>query len=416
MDAVDDARTQRSRRSSRAVASGMLVALVAGVLIAGGLLVALYVALNYIPNTQTLTINAPVCGTWNGIAWPNVGSGGLKAVSAVAPDNVWAVGDQGKSSGSYRPLIRHWDGKNWSNVATPSLGGADMRFLALAALAADDIWAVGSGADQTLTAHWDGRDWTVVASPNVGPDNNYLYGVAAASKDDVWAVGAYYPSGWARTLALHWDGKAWSIVPTPNVAPDLNELRAVAVVSADDVWAVGSAGNQTLVLHWDGASWRVVPAPSHNGIAPIALYDLAAIGANDIWAVGSYNRDFGSGDWVEHHTALHWDGQRWVEEFLPNPPSSLRAEMRGIAPIAANDIWAVGEYGDGNDRAIVTHWDGVRWSLVIAPDVMAENRFVDLAVVPGGGLWAVGSSDHLEDGPDYALAAHFGRCPLAAPP
>jgi hypothetical protein len=416
MHAVDDTRAQRPGRSSRPIATGWLVALVAVPLVVVGLLVALYIALNYIPNKRTLTLNAPVCGVWNGIAWPNVGAGGLKAVSVIAPDDGWAVGDQGNSSGSYRPLIRHWDGQAWSDVATPSLSGVDMRFLALAALASDDIWAVGTGADRTLAAHWDGRDWSVVASPNVGPDYNYLYGAAAASEDDIWAVGAYYPSGLSRTLALHWDGKAWSIIPTPNLDPNQNELRAVAVVSADDVWAVGSAGNQTLVLHWDGASWRVIPAPSHNGIEPIALYDLAAIGANDIWAVGSYNRHFGANSWVEHHVALHWDGQRWTEEFLPNPPSSLRAAMKGIAAIAANDIWAVGEYGEGYDRPIVTHWDGARWSLVTTPDVMTENRFVDLAVVPGGGLWAVGTSDNIEDGPDYALAAHFGPCPPAAAP
>jgi hypothetical protein len=384
-------------------------------LVVGGLLVLLGVVLNYIPNTQSLTINAPVCGTWNGRAWPNVGAGGLKAVAAIAPDDVWAVGYQGKSSGSYRPIVQRWDGKKWSD-APMSITSTDTRLAALAAVAADDIWAVGSGADRTLAAHWDGRDWSIVASPNSGPDYNYLYGAAAASKDDVWAVGAHYPAGRSQTLALHWDGRAWSIVQTPNVDPYQNELYAVAVVSADNVWAVGSAGTQTLIMHWDGTSWQVVPAPSYNGIAPIALYDLAALSASDIWAVGAYMRDLGRGVSVEHHTALHWDGQRWAEVFLPSPPTSSRVAMKGIAPIAANNIWAVGEYGDGNDRSIVIHWDGTSWELVAAPDVMIENRFIDLAVVASGELWAVGDSDNNEDGPVYALAAHFGPCPPTATP
>src|SRR5438552_19193179 len=36
-----------------------------------------------------------------------------------------------------------------------------------------------------------GTCWSVVPSPNVGTSLNYLWGVAAVSANDVWAVGAY---------------------------------------------------------------------------------------------------------------------------------------------------------------------------------------------------------------------------------
>ena len=52
--------------------------------------------------------------------------------------------------------------------------------------------------DQTLTEHWNGTAWSVVASPNLGTSDNVLYGVAAVAANDVWAVGYYQIGGTTR--------------------------------------------------------------------------------------------------------------------------------------------------------------------------------------------------------------------------
>src|SRR5215469_8327574 len=39
--------------------------------------------------------------------------------------------------------------------------------------------------------HWDGTQWSIVPSPNPGAFINELSGVAAISANDVWAVGIY---------------------------------------------------------------------------------------------------------------------------------------------------------------------------------------------------------------------------------
>jgi hypothetical protein len=51
---------------------------------------------------------------------------------------------------------------------------------------------------QTLVEHWNGTNWSIVPSPNPSiPDpyydthNNNLNAVAAVSAEDVWAVGSY---------------------------------------------------------------------------------------------------------------------------------------------------------------------------------------------------------------------------------
>src|SRR5438445_13361221 len=105
----------------------------------------------------------------------------------------------------------------------------------MSAVSAAVICAVGSFGNSlsvvisSLTLHWDGTSWSLVPSPNAVNDTNYLYGVAAVSANDAWAVGQYHVSisnTWS-TLTMHWDVAQWSIVPSPNGGQTNNVLRGV---------------------------------------------------------------------------------------------------------------------------------------------------------------------------------------------
>jgi hypothetical protein len=151
------------------------------------------------------------------------------------------------------------------------------------AVTADDVWAVGTWftkafVDRTLILHWDGVDWSRVASPNAGPPSaaNDLVSVAASAADDVWAVGLRD----LKTLAMHWDGVAWSVVPSPTPGGNA-DLAGVVAVGPDDVWAVGGFVDRTanavrtLVEHWDGTTWSVVPS-ANKGPSDNHLWGISA--------------------------------------------------------------------------------------------------------------------------------------------
>lgn len=226
---------------------------------------------------------------WDGSAWtivpsPNAGhptNGQLSGVVAVAPDDVWAVGGY-EQGGPARTLIEHWDGAAWTIVPSPNKGPFPNALSGVTAVGPDDVWAVGtwyptSFDDRTLTLHWDGTAWHRVQSPNAGPAKaaNDLVSVAAVAADDVWAVGFRG----VHTLTMHWDGTAWSVVKSPTPGGNAN-LAGVVALATDDVWAVGgdvdrqlNAG-RTLVEHWDGAVWSAVDSanqgPSDNHLAGIS--------------------------------------------------------------------------------------------------------------------------------------------------
>jgi hypothetical protein len=77
--------------------------------------------------------------------------------------------------------------------------------MAAAAIADNDIWAVGSGnfsttsGTATLIEHWDGTSWTIIISPDPGTATNALFAVAALGDGTVVAVGDQQNSGFDPT-------------------------------------------------------------------------------------------------------------------------------------------------------------------------------------------------------------------------
>jgi hypothetical protein len=66
-------------------------------------------------------------------------------VSAVSPSDVWAVGELAPS---FLPVMRHFDGSAWTDVAVPRPKQGSALF-GVSADASDDGWAVGYSYDGT---------------------------------------------------------------------------------------------------------------------------------------------------------------------------------------------------------------------------------------------------------------------------
>jgi hypothetical protein len=267
----------------------------------------------------------------------------LSATAAIADNDIWAVG--GSNS---QPLAAHFDGKNWSAVSTPTLSGGG-SFSGVAAVASNDVWAVGSTGSQPLIEHWDGTSWSVVASPNL-PHGGSLSAVTATSTNNVLAVGD--SDNLSVDLVEHWDGTSWSVVSSPAFKGSLDVIYGVSADASNDVWAVGNPG---LILHFDGTSWtRTVLPPARYG-GP-ALFAVAALSPSNVWAVGMV-RPSAAFEWLP--LVEHWDGTNWSAVSSPDPNRKIGYNLKGIAAISASDIWAAGTVG-------IENWNGTSWSLVSA--------------------------------------------------
>lgn len=262
---------------------------------------------------------------WNGQAWtivpgailssPNAYLQGIVALSA---QNIWAVGNavdtDPAAEGSPKTLIEHWNGQAWQVVSSPNPGVAadTLRLYGITAVSPDDIWAVGDHANSletadytTLVEHWNGQTWQVVPGANtVDPHGtmtqNHLTKVAALSTNDAWAVGYASDTRGGHTLIEHWNGQTWQVIAHPDPAASSNGayLFGIAAFSSTNIWAVGymygsgPSHIETIVDHWNGKQWSIANGPnpdSQSSQFPQSnqLNDVAALAPDQIIAVGT---------------------------------------------------------------------------------------------------------------------------------
>jgi hypothetical protein len=139
-----------------------------------------------------------------------------------------------------------------SLVSVPSPMVTRSELFGAAAIAANDMWAVGYTAGyraqrpRALAEHFDGTSWSGV--PNSLPGDP-LVSVAAAASSDVWAVGT-------PPFIAHWNGTSCSVASSPTLPPN-SSLSAVTAPAANNAWVVGNTAGSSNALgeHWDGTSW-----------------------------------------------------------------------------------------------------------------------------------------------------------------
>jgi hypothetical protein len=301
----------------------------------------------------------------------------------------------------------------WSTQSRPVTKTPDEGFNAVAALASNDVWAVGQSGyareaygpgqylDQTYVLHWNGQHWRSVPTPNT--DRRYrsilgttarvtggsLSDVAAIAPDDVWAVGTAL-----GPLTMHWDGHSWTLIPTPPMArARYGEFASVAAASSHDVWAVGSVDGRALIEHWDGANWTGVPNPGQE-LTSSHLQGVTVRGADDVWAVGSFSAKPNA----DYTLIEHWDGTAW--SIVPSPSVERRGNfLSSVVATSAGEAWAAGYSVEWKGRQtgpaipLVLHWDGIQWVYSALPSPAgSQDAFpADMAATSGRDVWMVGS-------------------------
>ena len=155
---------------------------------------------------------------WDGHEWsvvdsPNPGAGitYYQGISASRPNDIWAVAwycaEEGAACANVDLVVEHYDGRAWSVVSTHPFAGSEFSaFWGVLAISSKDVWVPGSYSSDgatwiNLLRHWDGRSWTDVPVSSPGAYNNDLYAVAATTGNDrslneggggeLWAVGDY---------------------------------------------------------------------------------------------------------------------------------------------------------------------------------------------------------------------------------
>ncbi|MEZ4650071.1 MAG: FlgD immunoglobulin-like domain containing protein [Candidatus Eisenbacteria bacterium] len=222
-------------------------------------------------------------------------------VDILAEDEMWIVGTAdgfGVGNASVEAMALHWDGSSWDETEVGNIMGDVNNLRAVAALSPSEVWAVGdgrsvAGTHRAFVMLWDGSSWTNFPSAiqNEVLTSSHLYSMDVISPDDIWAVGDYTETGGTQgALFLHWDGSSWNDTRVP-MTPFAG-ARAVVANGADDVWAAGGSGSNVF-FHFDGVDWSVVPGAPELDALQTGVYDdaMLAFGPCDVFAFGSIHGD-----------------------------------------------------------------------------------------------------------------------------
>lgn len=257
-----------------------------------------YVRTGY-PTDQMPLVARRHAGGWDRVATPELrpqnthpfaARGGFAHdVHGVSEDDLWVVGTAagyGDASATSVGLALHFDGSSWTDVPVPIAGNRTNALNAVSASAPDNVWAVGywrdiAGAYRALIVRWDGSSWSRVANPGETGGDGDAQAVLALAPDDVWVSGRF--NNGASSL-IHWNGSSWESVDSG--APGV--FAAFAATSPSDIWA--SCAINATIYHFDGASWTPAGGPAIPGSTYVLRgWGLATTGPCEVWSVGGWS-------------------------------------------------------------------------------------------------------------------------------
>jgi hypothetical protein len=357
----------------------------------------------------------PACTGWTQVPSPSVGNldNNLDAVSSGSANDAWAVGNYYAATNPnvFQTMAEHWNGTQWTEWALPDVGSNQNTLLGVSDLPTGHAWTVGYATDanyvdRTLIEHYDGTTWSVLPSPSPGAGSSILFGVAAVADNDVWAVGAQQDAnGLWTTLTEHYNGTAWTVTPSPNPGAGGDLLFGVTAVSSGSVYAVGQQAGSTfpdslLVEHWNGSAWSAEPAPADS---TESLPGYAVTGSDsNLTVVG--DRD----TYTAPFSTLAASGSPSALALASTPNQPGENNLYAAATAADGTVYAAGWSVDpatGVYSSEILHRTGSTWSLDTTPDPgTGTNGFAGVTAIPGGGAWAVGITSG--KGNNSTLIAH----------
>ncbi len=304
--------------------------------------------------------------SWDNRFGPSGVNGTVRAV-AVSGSDVYIGGTLTGANQTRANNIMRWDGRQWDDMD----GGASCASSYYCNAEVDAILVVGSdiyvGGIFTQVgqvpvnnlARWDGQAWHDVGGGlTCGPGylcSSYSSSAKvtsiAAQGNSLYVGGQFDEAGniGANNIA-RWNGQSWSALGSAE-NNGVNGVVNALVSVGNDVYVGGqfsradgrSANN---IAHWDGQTWHDLAGGVSQPVAALTFgYGLVYVGLSQT----------GTGGGVVNGALFGWDGQQWLDSFVPQ--GSVHAIL-----IDAGRFYIAGNFyidsDAGSPQLVLAHWVG----------------------------------------------------------
>lgn len=317
-------------------------------------------------------------------AWRVVHSGGtagLRAISPVSREVVWASGSEGT-------VLRTTDGgRTWRNVAPP--GTSSLQFRGLKAFDADNAVIMSVGAqphDFRIYRTSDGGKHWQITNENHNPQA--FYDCMAFFDQQRGLVLSDPVDGKFRLLATSDGGRSWRIVPPENLPPAnpgeygfAASNTCITTSGPDHAWfgTGGTTGARVFRSSDGGRTWSVAQTPIQAGVSA-GIFAVAFRNPRDGLAIGG---DFTTPSSAPRALALTHDGGRTWSLVTEGAPGEYRS---GAAWIPGRDGTAVAVGLTGSD---LSSDGGHHWQR------FDSGSFDAVTCTPAGSCWASGAGERI---------------------
>lgn len=237
---------------------------------------------------------------WNGKSWSVSalppwairinGSGDYAVTPVVAgPSSGWlfSLGYLAGKTPTY--AAREIHGK-WfkANLGAVIVGG-------VVAYGANDIWLTVTKGDlqeahpKYFFMHWNGKNWSTQAAPTVSvPHNGSAFAdvVAATGTTDLWAlISVVVGTNPATEHLMHWNGRSWARVGLPG---ETDFIGNFARDGHGGLWAAGQGKSLSswYFFHYSGGHWSKVLAPVRAGTTTETISELVQVPGTAVMLAG----------------------------------------------------------------------------------------------------------------------------------
>jgi hypothetical protein len=318
-------RIQRMRVLLGTVAAALIVALLAGVLLA-----------RTPSRTNQVVTSHHVFSSARGACAPGdikvhlPANSEIGPLAMVSPNEGWAVGSIVNSTNlaPVQALMLHYAHCAWTPVSI-SYPNAELSSVSMGS--AYDGWAVGNvNGDTPLALHYTRGSWTRETLPGeIELDGHGIYSaVHMLSSTEGWIVinRAKDSHGLLSNGLLHFFNGHWSAVDAP-----FPVIEAVLPVATNEAWVAGSASNaqeSPVLYHYQAGTWSKSTLPSG-----VLIDQLRMVSPNDIWTSG---RMLPPNSLIDQKEAvLHYDGTAWTRVRL-GPAEQAQI----VEALSADEGWA----------------------------------------------------------------------------